>query len=64
MQFYKMNSRMKVKKSEKKHPCLYGKADIDYKAWAWAAKGEKLEIEGKAAKVIWLNLKTYFQREE
>ena len=41
----------------KEHPCLYDKADKDYKQEdvgrkAWKTIGEKLEIEGKPSKVI------------
>ena len=46
----------------KKYSCIFDKAGRDYKhddlkKRAWISIGEKLEIEGKATKVIWVYLK-------
>ena len=46
----------------KKYSCFFDKADKDckhddLKKRAWIPVGEKLEIEGKATKVIWVYLK-------
>lgn len=51
----------------KKYSCIFDKADKDYKhddlkKRAWISIGEKLEIEGKATKVIWIYLKNVLSK--